>query len=233
MQQVDTFGIHWDGPIAWLQQGRGGSNFLGLHKKSPFKNPSGACNHLVPVAAPIPDRVHWEALLKINDDPLVQAMLPVPKEVGSRLYYIVDPHDDLNLYISCLSRFSSPIRPVMKPEWMMTKKALERELLSTNIQPLVITQVKRTDMKLVAALAASTNYLPRTLILSGAGDIPLPPQYQLIETKIRDTDISDLVTLPLETIGATLIRRYMRNEDLFGPIESRQARRERLNQEKP
>ena len=229
MQEVEFYGVHWDGPVAWLQQGRGGSNFLGLPKKSPFKNPSFACNHLVPVAAPIPDRVHWETMMSLKDDPLVQAMLPIPREPGDRTFFIEDPHDDLNLYISCLSRLSSPIRPIIKPAWMRTAKEMEKQLVTTNIQPWILTQVKRTDIKLIAALSAATDYLPRTIILSGDGDIPIPQNFKKINTKIRSIDLATLVTLPLETIGATLIRRYMRNEDIFGPLESRQARRERLN----
>lgn len=53
---TDHYGIHWDGSVAWLVQGRKGSNFVGLKGQCPFQVQGGMCNHMVPTAAPIPDR---------------------------------------------------------------------------------------------------------------------------------------------------------------------------------
>ncbi len=231
MDQVEHFGAHWDGSIGWLQQGRGSTNFLGLPKSSPFRNPKTECNHLFPVAAPIPDKVHWEAMMRIKDDPLFQAMLPVPREMDDRAFYLEDPYDDLNLYIASLSRLSSPIHSVLKPAWMIKGKELERQMTATNVQTWVITQMDRKHVELLSAINNSTNYLPRTVLITGAADVPVPSKIKKITTKIRDTELSDLMTLPFEILGATLLRRYMRKEGLFDPIESRKDRRTRLQKE--
>lgn len=231
MIQVEHYGVHWDGPICWLQQGRGGSNFVGSPQRSPFSNPKFACNHLVPVAAPIPDKAHWAALMKIKDDPLLQAMLPVPREVGDRAFYLEDPYDDLSLYITSLSRLSSPIYSVLRPTWMVKGKELEREMMATNIQTWVVTQMDRKHTELLSAINNSTNYLPRTVLITGSSDIPIPQKIKKIETKIRSSELADLMTLPFELLGTMLLRRYARKEDLFAPIESRKDRKERLTRE--
>lgn len=232
MDQVEYFGAHWDGPIGWLQQGRGGSNFVGMSKNSPFINPKGECNHLFPVAAPIPDKFHWASMMKIKDDPLVQAMLPLPKLVDDRAFYLEDPYDDLNLHIACLSRLSSPIHSVLRPAWMVKGKELEKQMGLTNVQTWVITQMDRKHSDLLLAVNNATNYMPRTVLITGKSDVPVPPKIKKIESNIRDFDLNELVTMPFENIGAMLLRRYLRKEGLFDEIESRKARRERMFKEK-
>lgn len=227
MIQANHFGLHWDGAIAWLVQGRNGFNFVGVNKKSPFKNPPGMCNHLVPTAAPIPDRLHWETFRKLVKDPLVQAMLPIPRPEGSRAFYVEDPYDDLSVYLSTLSRMSSPITSVCRPVWMLKPKEIERELQRTNIQPYILTQMDTKHVDKLNEIAQATNYLPRTVIITGSGDVPVPPRVQKIETKIRDFPLEDLLTLPFENIGSTVLRRFTRKEKIDSEIESRQARRDR------
>lgn len=232
MDQVNHFGLHWDGAIAWLLQGRGGFNFVGVNKKSPFMNPKGACNHIIPTAAPIPDRVHWEAFRKLLKDPLTWAMLPIPRPAGERAFYVEDPYDDLSIYLSSLSRMSSPINPVCKPVWMLQEKDLERELGKTNIQPWVVTQLAAKNSSFLNSISKATDYLPRTVILTGSADIPVPKNVKKIKTNIRDFPIEDLITLPFENIGATVIRQFTRGEKIDAEIESRQARRDRQIQER-
>lgn len=232
MTQVECFGLHFDGPIGWLQQGRGGANFLGLNQKSPFQNPKGMCNHLIPNAAPIPDKFHWEPFQKLLRDPLVRAMLPIPALPGARAFYIEDPYDDLSLYLNCLSRMTAPISSICRPAWMVKTPDLEKELSRTNVQPLVITQMNTKSIALLNGIGMATNYLPRTVIVTGASDVPVPAQIRKIETHIRDYPIEDLVILPLENLGVTALRRFVRKEKIDDPIESRQDRRDRLIRER-
>lgn len=228
MIPVDSYGLHWDGAVGWLVQGRSATNFVGLAKKSPFIQPKGMCNHLLPVAAPIPDKLHWASFQKIMRDPLVQAMLPIPREAGDRAFYVTDPYDDLSLYLACLTRLSSPITSAIRPAWMVKASELEREMMATNIQPWVITQVTTKEQGLVNAVSKSTNYLPRTVVMSGKDDVIVSSPMKRIQTEIREFSIEDLVTLPLEVIGATVLRRFVRKEDISAPIESRQDRRDRI-----
>lgn len=232
MTQVECFGLHFDGPVGWLQQGRGGTNFVGLNKRSPFTNPKGMCNHLIPVAAPIPDKFHWGVFQKLLQDPLVRAMLPIPAPAGGRAFFIEDPYDDLSLYLNCLSRMTAPINSICKPAWMLKIPDLEKELTRTNIQPLVITQVTTKHIALLNAIGASTNYVPRTVILTGVPEVPVPSSILKMKTHIRDYPLEDLVILPLENLGVTTLRRFVRKEKIDGEIESRQDRRDRVIRER-
>lgn len=232
MQTVDNYGIHWDGQVAWLVQGRGGTNFVGLKGQCPFRAGGGMCNHLVPAAAPIPDKIHWELFSKMMADPLVQAMLPIPRQAGGNLFYVEDPHDDLGLYLTNLSRLSSPIKPVVRPIWTLPMRDLERELTRSNIQPLVLVQADQKSQAAVDALKRYGTYTPRTVVVTGRSEVVVPPPFQRIATKLRDFDLGDMVSLPLEGIGATLLRRYSRKEQLDAPIESRADRRDRQIRER-
>ena len=232
MHTVDTYGIHTDGGVTWLVQGRGGSNFVGLKAQCPFRVSGGMCNHLVPTAAPIPDRVHWEIFLNIFEDPLVQAMLPIPKPPGSNLFYIEDPFGDLGLYLTTLSRLSSPIQGVIKPAWTLKAKDLEKELKASNIQPLVIVQANQKVQPLIDALAQLAPFSSRTVIVTGGEEVVARPPFQRIKTQIRKTELEELMTLPMENIGAAVIRRSARREKLDAPMESRDERRNRQIRER-
>lgn len=232
MIQVEYFGLHWDGGIGWLQQGRNATNFVGLSKRSPYQNPKGMCNHMIPPTAPVPDKLQWAAFLKISEDPLVKAMLPVPHPEGERAFYINDPYDDLSIYLTCLSRLSSPITSVVKPAWTVRPAAAQRELNATNVQPWVITQVSTKEASLVSDIAKATNYFPRVVVMTGKPEVPVPSTFTRIETSIRDTPLEDLMVLSLENIGAALVRRYARKEELFAPMETRKERRARTGIER-
>lgn len=233
MTQVDHYGLHFDSRISWLLQGRGGTNFVGLKKQCPFiVKGVGMCNHLIPAAAPIPDRVHWEFFQDIVTDPLVQAMLPIPRPSTQRAYFVEDPHDDLNILISCLSRFSSPIRSVLKPAWMLAMEEIEQQMGTTNIQPWVITQATPKQQKIVSHVAKASPYMPRTVVVTGNRDIVVNDPMMRLETKIRDVNLETLISMPLENIGAMILRRVSRKEKIDGDIESRQDRRDRMIQER-
>lgn len=229
---VDTYGLHTDGNISWLCQGRSGTNFVGLKGQCPFTVTRGMCNHLIPTAAPVPDRIHWELFSKILPDPLTQAMLPIPKEPGQNLFFLEDAHDDLGLYLANLARMSSPIRPIVKPAWLFKLKDLEKELTASNVQPLVLVQANQKTQPILDAIAKVGSYTPRTVVVTGRPEVVTRPPFQRIRSSIRDYDLTDLVSLPMEGLGALLIRRHVRMEDLDAPIESRQDRRERQIRER-
>lgn len=224
---VDHYGLHWAGSIAWLHQGRGATNFLGLNQKSPFQvTEAGMCNHLIPGAAPIPDKLQWVEFSKILADPLVSAMLPIP---NSGAFFIEDPQDSLSLYLTSLARLSSPIKPIVRPLWMMRSAEIQKQLLTTNVQPLVFSQATAKDQKMLSEIAKLVHYTPRTVIVTGSADLVVPAPMQRIKTEIRSCDIHDLITLPLENLGATILRRYARKEQLDAPLETREERRKRMN----
>lgn len=229
---TEHYGIHEDGTVTWLVQGRKGTNFVGLKQQCPFQVSGGMCNHLIPAAAPIPDRLHWDQWMKIFPDPLVQAMLPVPHDPGRNVFFVEDPYNDLALHIATLSRLSSPIKPIIRPAWTLKAKHLEKELVSSNIQPLVVAQANQKCQEIVDMIGQLSLFSVRTVVIIGAPDVVVSNPIQRIKTAIRDYDLSDLMVLPLENIGASLIRRYARREELDAPWETRDQRRNRQIQER-
>lgn len=225
---MTPYGLHWDGPVAWLVQGRGGANFLGLKAPCPFRG-AGSCNHLIPSAAPIPDQVHWEQWQTIFKDSLVQMLLPVP---GQRIGFFSDPEQKLALYLLNLSRLSSPINSIVKPAWTLKVKDLERELSTSNIQPLVVVQATAKHQGLIDALGQMSLYAPRPVVIVGSPDVVVRPPIVRMETNIDSHPIETLITLPLESIGAAILRRAARRERLDAPMESREARRDRQIKER-
>ena len=231
-QVISYYGIHKHQGVAYLHQGRGSSNFVGLKQKSPYgvENPYGVkfCNHNIPTAAPLPDRVHWDFFLNILKDPLVQVLLPLPRPEGKRLYYIDDPQDDLSLYLVLLSKLSSPINRVVTPARTLMGDKLQQSMSQSNIQPLILTQVAAKEQTFVDQVAGLSAYEPRTVVMTGDPDVIATKPWIRIQTRIRDFPLEDIAQLAMEGIGAAVIRRYCRNEKIDAPMEDRDTRRERL-----
>ena len=221
---VSHYGIHWaPNGIAFLMQGRGGTNAVGLKEKPPFevRLPTGKhCNHQIPLAIPVPHDVHWLYLQQLLDDPLVQAMLPIPKTDGG-CYFIADEANEP--YLVLLSKLSSPIYPCVVPVTTPTPEAIIQELQQTNVQPFSVTRLEAKHSSLIGQVAKSATYLPRKLVMCGQKDVVLPPVVMRIETKLDAFDMNDLVSLPWEGLGATIVRKFMRKESFRLTREQLQA----------
>jgi hypothetical protein len=216
---VNHYGVHWaNGNIAYIEQEKSGTNALGLPEKSPFvvqlPGGNGRCNHLIALAAPKPDAAHLDFLARlINEDSLVRAMLPIPK-TGAGGFFLVDPAGRLRLHLVLLSKLSSPITRVVKPFASLSQQQILDELQMTNVQPLVLTGVTAAQAPALARLAEQLASLPRCLVLTGDADVPVPAAIQKIASEIDKHDLADLAGLPWETLGAVVVRRYMRREAL-------------------
>lgn len=114
----------------------------------------------------------------------------------------------------------------------MKVKELAAEMTITNLQPMVLVQANQNNQALIDAIATMGQDAPRTVVVAGAAEVEATPPFQRIQTRIRTSPLLELVTLPLENIGAATIRRYARGEKLDDPIETRQARRERQLKER-
>lgn len=223
---VTHYGLHYTSEgIAYLHQGRSATNFISLKAMSPFKVETlkkKACPHLVPVAAPVPDPIHWNQFRRLLNDPLVEALLPVPRGYTDLVPYINDKDGELNLDLAALSRMSAPIYPVVMSFDQLTKKQIIEELTLTNITPLILTGCKtehQADLEEIAAIARQS---PRRLILCGDPTVVIRSPLKRIETTIWDTDEIMLASLPWETLGAAIIRRYARKEILDAPFVRRE-----------
>ncbi len=232
MTTADHYGVHWDESVAWLVQGRKGNNFVGLKQQCPFRVNAGMCNHNFPIAAPVPDRIHWDLWTKIFPDPLVQAMLPIPHEPGKNVFFIEDPYNDLDQYIANLARLSSPLKSIIKPAWTVKVKALEKELNASNVQPLVLVQATQKCQEVVDTIGQLASFSSRTVVIIGSPEVVVSPPIQRIKTNIRSFSLTDLTMLPIEILGVATLRRFARHEKLDAPWESREDRRKRHIQER-
>lgn len=216
--EVQRYGIHWtpDG-IAYLHQGRAATNFLSLKAPSPFvvsggrRNP---CNHLFPGGATVPDPSHWRQFQALANDPLVVAMLPVPKaEHEAGVFVMEDTNDELNLILLTLSRMSSPIQPIVRPIWHYSPSDVRRELERSNVQPLVLTQANPKYQRLLDELIDQCMYVPRRVIVTGTSDLIVRKPAQRLKTALRPGEEASMVSLPLENLGMTVLKRYARREE--------------------
>lgn len=220
---VDHYGIHYDASrIGWLMQGRGSTNAVGRRERPPFTvrlpNNQRHCNHQIPLAAPIPHDNHWGYFQSIIDDPLVWAMLPIPKQDGG-LFTVSDPNDDLHIPTLCLSKTSSPIFPCVVPAAGLTIQAVIKEMQQTNLQPYVIYDMDDAEPDLVSAIAKIGPNLPRKVVMIyRSGKSALRSSFTPITNSMffdeNSYDLDDLISIPWESIGATLIRRFMRKEPI-------------------
>lgn len=219
MKIVSHYGLHWtDEDVAFLEQGRSGTNAVGLRMKSPFKvqlpTKKRHCNHQIALNAPTPSDFHWDYLSQLATDQLVRAMLPIPKQDAG--VYWLEETLGIEDALASLSRLSAPIHPVVIPMWMMRgPDNLIDELHATNIQPLVLTGVEPKHSSLIADVAKATTILPRRLILIGKADVIVPREAQRISTIVTDPDLinpQDFSTLPWEQLGAAVVRKFMRRE---------------------
>lgn len=219
---VGYYGFHTDdNGVVFLHQGRAANNFIGLRESSPFSvalKKSASCPHLINVAAAIPDAVHWSQFSRLFHDPLVQAMLPTPKERGDLIPFIADPNNELAMHLVILSRLSSPIYQVVMPLRSRTKNALMEELARTNACPLVLTGVQCSDNDYMFELAREARTLPRRLLFTGDPAVVVRTPLQRLATQLWDADTLALAALPMESLGALLVRRFARHERLDAEI---------------
>jgi hypothetical protein len=195
-------------------QGRGGTNALGLKERPPFtvsRDRDPHCNHTIPLAAPVPHDHHWGTFMNVFADPLVQAMLPVPK-VDAGLYYLADTHPKLQLFVWALTRLSSPIYASVVPISTMDLEKLSNEVGRTNVQTLVVSGLEAKHSELLHEMAPLAAAGPRKVLFVGAADAAVPPNVHTLTTSILDFDYYHLSTLPLENLGAAIVRRFMRGE---------------------
>lgn len=234
IQTVTHYGIHRDEEgIAWLMQGRGSTNVLGLKKKPPFKVqlPTGSkhCNHQIPMTVPVPNDFQWDFFVQLMDDPLVQAALPVPKKAGGA-YFVDDPHGDMMWYLSLVSRMSAPIYPIVVPRWITTEQNIVKELQQTNVQPYFVADVEVKDSAFLSKVSKAAISMPRKLIVSGHPDTVVPQTMSRVQTSLNDHNLydpNDLEALHWEGLGATLLRKHMKAEPIDKTASQFSGRRSR------
>ncbi len=219
---VSHYGFHADENGVWyLHQGRAANNFIGMREASPFVvtlRKNRPCPHLINSAAAIPDTVHWHQFSRLLNDPLVEAMLPIPKERSSLIPFLSDPNNELAMLLVILSRLSGPIYPVVQPLRSKSKGLILEDLSLTNACPLVLTNVQCSDNDYMFDLAREARTLPRRLLFTGEAEVVVRSPLQRLTTGFWDVDPLTLAALPMESLGALLVRRFGRHEMLNAEI---------------
>lgn len=239
--QVSHYGFHRDAQgITWLHQTGStlmeGANALGRSIKSPFKVvlplKGVMCNHLIPLANPLPDVAHWNVYQKLMDDPAVKLIEP-RKDLPPGAHFFTDPRGQLTLHFVVLSRLTSPIRPIVIPVGMTSKKAIINELAVTNCQPLIITGLTTDHALMIEDISQAALTSPRRLILLGEEGIPLPPTVTRQKTSVHEWPIEDIAALNWESVGAVIAKRYMRGEERCFDLEAHIKMRVERKKAKP
>jgi hypothetical protein len=212
--RVGCFGVHWaPGGIAFLEQGGAGMSATGVDIASPFQvvppKRGTICPHAINIGDGQLTREELDAFAPILKDPLVDALLPVPRKPDNRCFFFADPEHRLTSLIMMLSRMASPVRPVITPVWDRTF-----DIHSTNVAPLVVIEATPARTKLLHHLTGSVRSGVRTVVLTGHPDVVLNRDFERRSTGLVDAPIEQLREMPWERFGAHTLRRYMRGENL-------------------
>ena len=227
MPNVPYFGIHTTPHgISFLEQQktpRAGStrreptatNALGMSLTSPFRvRPAGDirhCPHDIRINEAAPASHHWEAFCEmVEDDPLLQALLPVPRTPNRLVFSYHWPN--CAEVLALLSKMSAPLEPVVKTIYNITARQAAAQLEITNVQPLVLVDAMSMHIEKLEQMAAGAWGKPRNLIVIGREQMIPPPAFKVVETKLANRELSDLIELPWERIGGTVARKVMRGE---------------------
>lgn len=222
---VTCFGLHETSEgVKFLHQGNKKSyNFIGLRQPSPFKveikagAKRSACPHLINANSPMPDRVHWDLFLKIYSDEFARKFLPIPRHRSELVPFLPDPNNDKHMLLLLLSKFSSPIYPVIKRFDSISIQYLEEDLNISNLTPLVLTDIETKDQLMMEQAAHIARRSPRRLILVGDPRMVIRDPIARYVTYVDGLDQDELFSLPMEHLGAVALRRYCRGEAIDSP----------------
>lgn len=163
----------------------------------------------------------WSLFQELLTDPLVEAMLPIPKQ-GAGVHYLVDNGHTENLreYLACLENLNTPMIKSIIPFWSVNWAQFKRMINSTNIHPLILTGVNIEDAPTVNKFFELAKVSPRTLIITGADDVILAPDIPRIEFTVHHKiSLCNLISLHMEHMGVEVVRRYCQKLPINRPME--------------
>lgn len=217
-----NYGVLNDGGLYFLHQGDGlGRNFIGYKGKSPFQvqlEVKRACPHNIHTSTPMPDRNHWRVFMDLYKDPLVSQFLPLPRSYSDPVPFVSGV--DMAILVS-LTRLSSPVQSLIRRMKEVKVKDIEADLKVTNAAPLLITDIKTEHQSLMETLAMIAAFSPRKLILSGDRNMVITPPLTRLNTLLHRWDSEEILSLPLESLGAVALRRWARGERVDDPWKER------------
>ncbi len=216
MINLDSYGLHWvEGNIGLLVQQDTVDHVLGIPMSFPVTVKPMRQRLYCPHNINLYDAEEGE----LPDDPLVQAMLPLPREFGSPVPFVVDNQENRQ-YVKDLLRLSSSEQ--MVSFWAARPDYMGPQLSITNLAPFVLFGYSEPQIQWYHQLIQMGYYSTRRLILVGPENAVLRSQVQRIKFKPEA-----IGHLPLERIGAWHLKQRMlgnvnrsRNESASEPTKN-------------
>lgn len=194
--QRPVFGVHWADGVAFLLQKAGAANAMGIDIPVPFPiNGRASCPHHIVV--PARSLTHSQI-----DDPLFRVMSPLP----GRGVYLSACHPAITTELEALC---SPQERLSFPIWYLTLGQVRQRLDHTNVAPLVLTDVKVSDLPAVRQIMALAGASERRVLFLRSEWLPKLPDVTVIETGISTVDAPET----LSAVGAAMLTRYMLGQD--------------------
>lgn len=201
-----------------------GWSFVGIKSGSGYTTRGlKTCTHEIPLPLafrPV-SRRHWDTFKRLFNDPLVQAMLPVPKDgkAGTGVYYLNTAKcPGYVALLAVLERMSSPLHRGLRSWWSCRSSSLFKEMGYTNVHPLMIHNLRSSDVVSARQLAMDAATQPRTVMLLGE-EMILGNEVTEIHTELHNLALEDLIALPWEHIGANVIVNYCRFNSLDAVVQ--------------
>ena len=225
MKSVTYHGLHLTEEGVWyLHQNNKACNFITLKQPSPFKViASERCPHAIDPNTPMPDQAHWKLFLELYSDEFTKTFLPVPRARQDLIPFLPDANNDKQMFLLLLSRFSSPIHPVVVRFDKLNNRAIEEQLGLTNLAPLILTNIETKDQKDMEIVAGIARRSPRRLILVGDSRMVIREPMIRMQTYVEDIPEDEMYSLPMEKLGAVAMRRFARGEQIDSPWTRREA----------
>jgi len=167
---------------------------------------------MVQLAALTPARQHLDKLEElVSRSNLARFMLPIPKgdQLDAGVLFSNDHDADL-LQVAFLARMSGPVRMPVCWANTVSLQTLVAELSATDVQPLVLAGVTPGHLKLARDAMRESRNAPRKLLVMASKDTPLAGD--LDGSWLFEQDEAELGLLPFESLGATVLRAFMRKE---------------------
>jgi len=198
---VSHYGLHWtEGDIALLVQQDRVDHILGVKFEVPVtvRSPRQglACPHNIKIDQAEP--------ASLPDDPLIDAMLPLPKKFGEKAIVLEDTLSNKTLVNELLRLCGGG---ALLPIWAATPEVTHARLHLTNLSPLVLFGYEPHFQPTISKILEASFFAPRRLIYLAPPWAVLREEAQRITTSLKTKDVE---TLPLEKGGAYVLRERMK-----------------------
>jgi hypothetical protein len=188
MIYVDHYGLHWlEGGIALLVQQDRVSHVLGVHMNFDVKvRTRRPCTHNIDLDSAVNDPI----LDEYRDDPLFQAMLPVPKRGPEKPLFLEDT-DENRQRVQLLTALSS--KASVHPFWIARPEVISQWLNETNVQPVVLFGPRIEHHRQLSRVLDAGTFSRRQLVVLGPRHTVTGGAAEHVTSRFRldhDTDLA-------------------------------------------